>query len=389
MSYFVLSCIKTTIDIYNIDIEFGMNDIVISKSLNNYINSMKQQIDNYMSSWDIYKKYTNPYEYIHSSIPETKVSICKYKPISRSFYKMIEICNLLHILDNYNRELKSFHLAEGPGGFIEAIDMLRNNKNDIYYGMTLIDDKSNFVPGWKKSDTLLKKNSNIIIEKGKDKTGNLFNYDNLLYCYDKYKSSMDIITGDGGFDFSIDFCNQEIIANKLIFAQVCYAIILQNTGGTFILKIFDVFTQATIDILYILSMYYSKVYIIKPNTSRYANSERYLVCKSFKGGVSENLIKHLYSIFKKLNTDNNIKRFLNIDVPYLLLNKIEEINAIIGQQQLENILQTLNILDNSKSDKLESLKKNNIQKCVQWCIKNRLPYIKNLHALNIFLPNIQ
>ena len=73
MSYFVLSCIKTTIDIYNIDIEFGMNDIVISKSLNNYINSMKQQIDNYMSSWDIYKKYTNPYEYIHSSIPETKV----------------------------------------------------------------------------------------------------------------------------------------------------------------------------------------------------------------------------------------------------------------------------------------------------------------------------
>ena len=389
MSYFVLSCIKTTIDIYNIDIEFGMNDIVISKSLNNYINSMKQQIDNYMSSWDIYTKYTNPYEYIHSSIPETKVSICKYKPISRSFYKMIEICNLLHILDNYNRELKSFHLAEGPGGFIEAIDMLRNNKNDIYYGMTLIDDKSNFVPGWKKSDTLLKKNSNIIIEKGKDKTGNLFNYDNLLYCYDKYKSSMDIITGDGGFDFSIDFCNQEIIANKLIFAQVCYAIILQNTGGTFILKIFDVFTQATIDILYILSMYYSKVYIIKPNTSRYANSERYLVCKSFKGGVSENLIKHLYSIFKKLNTDNNIRRFLNIDVPYLLLNKIEEINAIIGQQQLENILQTLNILDNSKSDKLESLKKNNIQKCVQWCIKNRLPYIKNLHALNIFLPNIQ
>tara|TARA_B100001057_G_scaffold185347_1_gene186084 strand:+ start:6751 stop:7920 length:1170 start_codon:yes stop_codon:yes gene_type:complete len=389
MSYYLLSSIKTTIDINNIDIEFGINDIVISKSLNNYINSMKQQIDNYMSSWDIYKKYTNPYEYIHSNIPETKISICKYKPISRSFYKMIEMCNVLHILDNYRGDLKSFHLAEGPGGFIEAIDMLRNNKNDMYYGMTLIDDKSDFVPGWKKSDILLKKNNNIIIEKGQDKTGNLFNYDNLLYCYRKYKSSMDIITGDGGFDFSIDFCNQEIIANKLIFAQMCYAIILQNTGGTFILKIFDVFTQATIDVLYILTMYYSKVYIIKPNTSRYANSERYVVCKNFKGGVTENLINHLSSIFKKLNTDNNIRRFLNIDVPYLLLNKIEEINAIIGQQQLENILQTLNILDNSKSDKLESLKKNNIQKCVQWCIKNRLPYIKNLHALNIFLPNIQ
>ena len=205
MSYYLLSTINSEIDINNIHIELGNNDIVISKSLNNYINSMKQQIDNYMSCWDIYKKYTNPYEYIHSNIPDTKVSICKYKPISRSFYKMIEICNVLHILDNVKSSLKSFHLAEGPGGFIEAIDMLRNNKNDIYYGMTLIDDNSDFVPGWKKSDALLKKNKNIIIEKGKDKTGNLFNYDNLLYCSNKYKGTIDIVTADGGFDFSIDF----------------------------------------------------------------------------------------------------------------------------------------------------------------------------------------
>lgn len=387
MSYYLLSSIKSKININNINITFGNNDIIISKSLNNYINLMKQQIDNYMANWDIYKKYTNPYEYIHSNIPDTKVSICKYKPISRSFYKMIEICNVLHVLDNLKNDIKTFHLAEGPGGFIEAIDMLRNNKNDFYYGMTLIDDNSDYVPGWKKSDALLKKNSNIIIEKGQDGTGNLFNYNNLLHCYNKYKSSMDIITGDGGFDFSIDFCNQEIIASKLIFTQMIYAIILQKKGGTFILKIFDIFTQATIDILYILSIFYNKVYIIKPNTSRYANSERYIVCKFFKGGIDESFLKNLSYIFEQLNTEKNICRFLNIEVPYILTNKIEEINAIIGQQQLENILLTLNILDNNKSDKLEFLKKNNIQKCIQWCSKNKLAYIKNLHSLNIFLTN--
>jgi 23S rRNA U2552 (ribose-2'-O)-methylase RlmE/FtsJ len=387
MSYYLLSSIKSKININNINITFGNNDIIISKSLNNYINLMKQQIDNYMANWDIYKKYTNPYEYIHSNIPDTKVSICKYKPISRSFYKMIEICNVLHVLDNLKNDIKTFHLAEGPGGFIEAIDMLRNNKNDFYYGMTLIDDNSDYVPGWNKSDALLKKNSNIIIEKGQDGTGNLFNYNNLLHCYNKYKSSMDIITGDGGFDFSIDFCNQEIIASKLIFTQMIYAIILQKKGGTFILKIFDIFTQATIDILYILSIFYNKVYIIKPNTSRYANSERYIVCKFFKGGIDESFLKNLSYIFQQLNTEKNICRFLNIEVPYILTNKIEEINAIIGQQQLENILLTLNILDNNKSDKLEFLKKNNIQKCIQWCSKNKLAYIKNLHSLNIFLTN--
>ena len=47
-------------------------------------------------------------------------------------------------------------------------------------------------------------------------------------------------------------------------------------------KIFDIFTQATIDLLYLLSLLYEKVYIIKPNTSRIANSEKYVVCKKFK-----------------------------------------------------------------------------------------------------------
>ena len=33
---------------------------------------------------------------------------------------------------------------------------------------------------------------------------------------------MHIITADGGFDFSVDFNQQEILATKLLFAQVCF-----------------------------------------------------------------------------------------------------------------------------------------------------------------------
>ena len=50
---------------------------------------------------------------------------------------------------------------------------------------------------------------------------------------------MDIVTADGGFDFSVDFNKQEIMANKLIFCQICFAISMQKKGGIFILKIFD------------------------------------------------------------------------------------------------------------------------------------------------------
>ena len=47
---------------------------------------------------------------------------------------------------------------------------------------------------------------------------------------------------------------------------------------------------------------------------------------------------------------------------YFYTNKIEEYNAIFGQQQIENIGATLNLMNcKNKNDRLETMKKNNIQ----------------------------
>ena len=42
---------------------------------------------------------------------------------------------------------------------------------------------------------------------------------------------MEIITADGGFDFSHDFSNQEINIANLLFAQIAFAIIMQKKNG--------------------------------------------------------------------------------------------------------------------------------------------------------------
>ena len=55
---------------------------------------------------------------------------------------------------------------------------LRNNNRDFYYGMTLISEDDN-IPSWKKSKHFLNKNSNVIIETGKDGTGNPVSYTHL------------------------------------------------------------------------------------------------------------------------------------------------------------------------------------------------------------------
>ena len=162
---------------------------------------------------------------------------------------------MFNLLD-YKYPIKTFHLAEGPGGFIEATMFMRKNKKDIYYGMTLLDGMKS-TPGWKKSLNFLEKYPNINIEKGIDNTGNLYNEENFKYCCQNYKDLFEIITADGGIDFSQDFNNQEVMASRLLITQVFYALSMQKTDGTFILKIFDIFNKTSIDIVYLLSYYYN------------------------------------------------------------------------------------------------------------------------------------
>ena len=254
MTQFLLPYINNILKNSDLNLEYEINKTevnpIINKSLFKYLALCKKQIDNYPSKWDTYKKYTNPYEYIHTVIPVYKVSVCKYNPISRSFFKMIEIMKNFFILEDFETQnINTFHLAEGPGGFIEALVKKRNNIEDKYYGMTL-QSKSDNVPGWKKSKEFLKKYNNVIIENGIENDGNLYSSKNLEYCYNKYKNSMDFITADGGFDYSVDFNQQEIMSSRLIFSQVVFAMLLQKKGGTFIIKFFDVFDKFTVDIIF-------------------------------------------------------------------------------------------------------------------------------------------
>jgi 23S rRNA U2552 (ribose-2'-O)-methylase RlmE/FtsJ len=287
---------------------------------------------------------------------------------------------------HHSEPMSSFHLAEGPGGFIEAVCHMRKNPNDVYYGMTLVNNDSK-CPGWKKSKNFLEENRNVIIEKGLDETGNLLSVENFEYCYKKYGGTMDLITADGGVDFSENFNDQEHTATKLIIAQVIYAISMQSTGGNFVLKVFDIFSNATVDVLYLLSSLYKEVYIMKPKTSRYANSEKYVICKGFNlnNAFNKKIIYKFHDNFHNLNSESNIETFFNFKHDRAYLTRVEEINAIFGENQIENIISTLNLIMNKSTEKNENLKKANIQKCVQWCEKHNILHHKVIQTVNIFL----
>jgi 23S rRNA U2552 (ribose-2'-O)-methylase RlmE/FtsJ len=392
MTYYILPSISNTINPNNLKIKFNDNNAAsINKTFTRYLNQIKGNINQHGDEWDNVKKFTNPYEYIHTHYPNSHHSISKIKPLSRAFFKFIEMANVFDIFSTYTGPIKSFHLAEGPGGFIEAIQLMRMNQEDTYYGMTLIDGDNKNVPGWKKSEIFLEKHPNVIIETGADGTGNLYNPENFNYCVKNYGNSMDVITGDGGFDFSVDFNKQEELAFRLILSQVAYAIGMQRRGGTFILKCFDTFMKQTVDILYILSAFYQNVHIIKPQTSRYANSEKYIVCTNFKHKNTSNISRKFHSIISVLNNinlkDMSISTILDMPINRRFISSLENINAILGQQQIGNILTTLRFIENKerKGERLTQLIKKNIEKCIEWCAKNNIPHHKTSSSGNIFL----
>ena len=164
---------------------------------------------------------------------------------------------------------------------------------------------------------------------------------------------MDYITGDGGFDFSSDFNNQEDISFKLILSQIFYALIMQKKGGHFVLKIFDVFKIKTVEVIYLLCNLYENVFIFKPNTSRSANSEKYIICRNYKNNnkrIISNIIENFDILINRVET---IHSLFNIQFNQLFITKLQEINAIYGQQQLENIKNTLGLIRELKMLNIE------------------------------------
>ena len=352
---------------------------VMNESLSFYLNDIKHHINTHEYLWETFKKFTNVYEYIHSTIPYKKYCISRYRPLSRSFFKMIELIHFFELGTDSQQPMRTFHLAEGPGGFIEAMVKYRNCTDDRYTGMTLMDKNNNDynIPAWKKSQHFLQENKNVHIESGYDKTGNILSLDNFIYINEVYGSSMDLITADGGFDFSTDFDHQEINMTKLLYGQILYALCMQKQGGCFILKIFDVFMQHTIDMIALLASMYEKVYITKPNTSRSANSEKYVVCKGFLYASSYKFFPILQQSFRKVLACNDgtmviapksvksgsrsgsqdehnmpipskhryiTRIFNNLPINYFFMNRLEECNIILGQNQIENIYVTLSFI---------------------------------------------
>lgn len=241
--------------------------------------------------WDRCKKYFNLYELVSSSCSALNLPSCAaYTPTSRSFFKLIEL------LQDHHKHLVTDHackvafLCDAPGGFVEAFLVYRRRRTagaehggwvgkDVLHAISLIDDGSrDNVPVWRIPRELLR-NNNVHLHGG-----DLYVLRNIDEFVDKVGArTCDLVTADGGFDFSRDFNSQERSSLRLLVSEVYTALRLVADRGALVMKIYDMRLPATIRLMWHLHCCFSGGIVIdKPCTSRAANSERFVICRWFE-----------------------------------------------------------------------------------------------------------
>jgi len=354
--------------------------------------SMKTKLDTepYHSEWVHFKEYTNKYERVFTANSHNglKKSVAQYVPVSRSYFKLWEMMHDFPLLDNtcVDSAVQTAHLAEGPGGFIEAVCRFRNHQDttkDAYYGMTLIDKTNKEVPDWSKARKLMLTYPQIRLHHGVDHTGNLYKIDNIHALVEAAgRHSCDLVTGDGGIDYSQNYAQQEEMSQRLLVSQVYAGLLLVKPSKHFVCKLFDTNVLFTQEILWILSVVFDTVHLVKPLTSRAANSERYIVACGFRGCSVETEI-YIRELLQNWHPQRHIQKILHQSLPPVFVQALYRYNEWHASQQYTSLKRCYQLIDefaspHTKQTKhkmqivLADIKKQQEQFARLWCLKYKV-----------------
>lgn len=335
-------------------------------------------------NWEYYKKIVNPYElvYTQKKYDEFPDSICFLKPLSRSYFKMVEMLEIMKFFDTFRSEnVRAAHVCEGPGGFIEALfdEAFKNRKKvQTSIAMTLKSKLTN-VPGWKRASQFLQKNRNVRILYGQDDTGDIMKPENQQYFIDycihpAYGGKMNIFTADGGFDFSCDYSKQEKMIFPLLLASTKIGLEVLKKGGVFILKMFDFYEKATVDLLYFLSCHFSEWTLYKPAMSRPCNPEQYFIGKGFIGCTEE--VSDVMRLWcSMLENNQSIDSLFKMELPSGFMKIIDDLRTHSFKRQTEYLEKVFFIIEKNDNSIIHNYLKKNEKTSYEWCNIFRVPIL--------------
>jgi hypothetical protein len=368
MNYFILPkfnnyiIIKLNTNKNNIETYLSNSFIYFSINIDTQLQILNYEIiedikkNNLFHNYQDYNIYNfiNPYHYLTNEIIKINFNLTKYeyKIVDNHIFILQEIINSLKLFDNFNNNQITIGIYN-----ISINDILHLFKliyNDLNFNFIHFDNliEPNIFTKYHNKETLLNNNIYFLFYKINNFIQEKENYNNYIFRLIK------------------------ILYHILTF----FSVQSMNESGNIILNIDNLTMKPNIEFVYILCHLFEKVIIINPLISNVFTNDCFIFGKGFlNNNNSKNLLFTLKKIIDTWNSNLlNIHSIINNDLPLFFLNKIEELNIIIGQQKLELIYQNINILKSNKNkiEKINIIKKNNISKCLKWFIKNKIPILE-------------
>ena len=312
----------------------------------NKLNLLKLAIETRnLNEWSLITTQINIRSYIKKFI-EKKYDI----KVSRAYCKMYDILSAFNLINTSNASIKSFHACEAPGHFINATnDWIKkmnptmefdwtanslnpfNSKNKKKYGNVFADDYG-FISKYKER-----------WDWGEDDTGDISNINNLLYYEKKY--SVDLFTSDCGLSTESMEFEQECNLCFLSISQLVLGLLVLKVGGMMVCKIFIPFTKPlTLSIIYLYTLIFEKVHIIKQSSGSIGSSEVYIVGINKKHDLSKLDKMVLFDVIKKIDVD----KILFDNIPDSFIKEMEETSEVFIQNQSDYIYRSFYYYDNKE-----------------------------------------
>lgn len=326
--------------------------------------------------WEYYKKVVNPYEWVYTQkrydrFPE---SVCTRKPLSRSYFKMVEILEESDGLPR-GRPIKTAHVCEGPGGFIEAV--CDRYPVAVAVAMTLKSNQDPHIPGWRRANAFLRSHRQVKIMYGEDQTGDILKPANQQTFIDyathpHYGGKVDLFTADGGFDVSDDYSKQEERVFPLLLASTKIGLEVIQRGGMFVLKVFDLYRKNTMDLMYFLSCHFESWTLYKPRMSRPCNPEHYFIGRGFFGCTLQTLdVMRLWC--EMIQHQEPVEELISSPYSAEFVMHLKEMKGHSFEMQTLYLTQVFEQIDSPNEESLEAMISQNEEKCRAWCQRYRVP----------------
>lgn len=361
----------------------------IKTPLHETLSALKDKIESPSGQWDDAKKITNPYEHIFLSLhSRVHLSMSARHPLSRSYFKMVEIWEQMKRdagLSLAETVRESSHSAEGPGGFLEAIqDLTKRSAVGIPMITMTLNSTEKQIPGFRKSQALMRRYPMIRVTYGSDGTGNLYsiaNQESFTREATAHVPNASLYTADGGFDFSADFNGQELTIQRLLVAEFLAGLTTLKPGpsSVMVVKLFDITFTSSVELLYVMSMCFDRAGLIKPLSSRPANSERYWIGIGYRGAPA-----WMLELFRRMvatdSAQNGWARIFDELPIRAWSDKLRQFQEEIERHQINTIQKTLNLIQSgdlrsreSIGPELYALVLTNITKSRNWCCNYGIP----------------